>query len=832
MKTMWRCIRGALAAGVIALAGPAAAAPWTLVGWNNLGMHCTDGDFSVFSLLPPYNTIAAQLVDGSGQLVTNPTGITVTYQAIADPDGSINSTSVGKLDFADHVQELFGVALGADQGLAGFDMPGPLNQPQAMSFDAAFAWFSAPGIPITPYDDAGQKNYYPMMRLTARSGGTLLASTDIVLPVSDEMACGTCHGSGAGPAARPAAGWINDPDPQRDFRLNILRLHDERQAGDPVFIAALAAAQYNPAGLLATVQNDGRSILCANCHASEALAAGGRAGVKPLTEALHGLHASVVDPANGLSLDAVDNRAACYRCHPGSVTRCLRGAMGSAVAADGTLAMQCQSCHGSMSDVGLPGRHGWLDEPGCQSCHTGTAVHNNGQIRYTTALDNGAPRTAIDDRFATTPDTPAAGVSLYRFSTGHGGLQCEACHGSTHAEFPAAHANDNVQSLQHQGHVGMFVECSSCHGTQPDTVAGGPHGMHPVGSAWVSRHPDAVEQSGSAGCRDCHGADYRGTVLSRALGDRTLSAFGGKYFWRGFQIGCYACHRGPNSETANPNRPAVVSDGTATTAVDTPVGVTLVASDADGNPLTLRIISQPAHGRVGLAGTIATYFPDAGFTGVDRFTFAAWDGATDSNLGTITLGVGVALPSPTPTTTGSAGPSPTPTVTANPLCGSAARSDCRTAGSDLLLFNHDGSARDTLLWKWNRGQATAVSDLADPLAGTAYALCLYAGGARFASLTVPPAGGRWQSLGEHGYAYRDRAGSAQGVQKVVLKAGDDTHAKLLLKGRGLALPDPVAAAFALPVVAQLVNPTSGVCWESRFAAARVQRNDASHFKAK
>ncbi len=36
--------------------------------------------------------------------------------------------------------------------------------------------------------------------------------------------------------------------------------------------------------------------------------------------------------------------------------------------------IQCQDCHGSMSDVGDPGRQGWLQEPNCQACHTGTAA--------------------------------------------------------------------------------------------------------------------------------------------------------------------------------------------------------------------------------------------------------------------------------------------------------------------------------------------------------------------------------------------------------------------------------------------------------------------------
>ena len=34
---------------------------YTLLAWNDLGMHCMDGkDFSVFSILPPYNNLHAQ----------------------------------------------------------------------------------------------------------------------------------------------------------------------------------------------------------------------------------------------------------------------------------------------------------------------------------------------------------------------------------------------------------------------------------------------------------------------------------------------------------------------------------------------------------------------------------------------------------------------------------------------------------------------------------------------------------------------------------------------------------------------------------------------------
>lgn len=614
--------------------------PWTLVGYNNLGMHCMDSDYSVFSVLPPYNTIHAQLTDASGLLVKDPAarGITVTYQAVADPQGSLNATSVGKSNFWTFAQALYGAALGTDQGLKGNPMPGAATKP--MTWDGAQNWWIAEGIPITPRDDTGAKNAYPMFRLVARdANNAVLATTDIVLPVSDEMDCRACHASGAGPAARPARGWAWNASDEKDFRLNILLRHDDHFAATPTYRSAAAAVGYSTAGLYPTVATYGQPVLCAACHASEALGTASQPGVEPLTAAIHGLHASVIDPTNGQTLESATNRTACYRCHPGAATKCLRGAMGKAVAGDGTMAMQCQSCHGAMSKVAGP-RTGWLEEPTCQQCHSGTATHNNGQIRYTSVFDGtGAPRQAVDATFATDANAPMAPYSLYRFSHGHGGVACESCHGSTHAEYPSSHASDNVQSTAIQGHDGVLIECNACHGTQPATTSGGPHGMHPVGQTWVSRHPDAANGQ-QATCQPCHGSDYRGTVLSRTKASRTLATnWGTKAFFKGAQVSCYACHNGAFSETGTTNRAPVAANGSATTSSGNPVSTTLTATDADGNALTYRIVGQPQHGTVALAGRLATYYPEAGYAGTDSYTFAAWDNAIDSNLGTIAVNV-------------------------------------------------------------------------------------------------------------------------------------------------------------------------------------------------
>jgi PKD repeat protein len=291
-----------------------------------------------------------------------------------------------------------------------------------------------------------------------------------------------------------------------------------------------------------------------------------------------------------------------------------------------------------MSQVGSANRVGWFMEPNCQGCHSGTATTNGGQIRFTSVFTDsvGTVRTPADPTFATQPNTPAPGLSLYRFSAGHGGLQCSACHGSTHAEFPTTHLNDNLRNLALQGHVGVMAECNACHTNSPNTIVGGPHGMHPVGPAWVSTHPDLFEtgQATNTQCRVCHGLDFRGTVLSRMQADRTLSAFGTQTFFRGTIIGCYTCHNGPSNDSANLNLAPTVTGVATNTTNDQSVTMTLPAT---GGGLTLRIISQPANGSVGLSNNIATYFPNAGFVGIDTFTFAAYDGSKNSSLATGTV---------------------------------------------------------------------------------------------------------------------------------------------------------------------------------------------------
>lgn len=404
-------------------------------------------------------------------------------------------------------------------------------------------WWEAEGIPLTPYNDDGTKNYYPLVKVTAKDkNGNILATAKVVLPVSDEMDCKRCHASNS-PAlrAKPKKGWVNNSVPEKDFKYNILRLHDERIPNSVKnHINSLKAKGYNYdiKGLEATAKS-GTPILCAACHKSNALPGSGVDNIKSFTSAMHGYHAKVIDPYTGLSLNSSKNRNACYACHPGEATKCLRGAMGDAKDSSGQNIIQCQSCHGTMSNVGSSSRIGWLQEPNCQACH------HDGKRELSAINNNGTLKSWADRRFATNPNTPINGVSLYRFSKGHGNLQCEACHGSPHAIYPA-HKADNLLSKSLQGHIGTISECASCHKSLPKTVNGGPHGMHTVGQYWVSRHGDIAEHRGVRECAVCHGNNYKGTNLSKTWTKRVFSTeWGRKTFEKGHKVSCYDCHNGP-----------------------------------------------------------------------------------------------------------------------------------------------------------------------------------------------------------------------------------------------------------------------------------------------
>ena len=531
----------------------------TVLAANDLGMHCMDREFSVFSILPPFNVVNAQVVkrDGNGRpYVADDAEVDVFYEAVADATGSINTTTIGKTDFWTYANALFGVTLPEGQGLTGLYMPADDPQvrgPQPMEYNLQNEMFTAEGVPITPTDDTLIDNPYPLLRISAEDAQRVetIGHLDVVVPVATETDCQNCHRTGA--MAARGDGWSTNPDLEIQSKINVLRLHDAE----------------HPTNLEAS-----QPVLCAQCHYSPALdlagsgPAGSQLGKPNFSNVMHEFHGELQE--NGLPVfppdDPVENT--CYQCHPGSITQCQRGAMK-------TGGMDCNDCHGDMLAVGgkfplladgsIDGtndgnpRRPWLDLPRCQSCHTGDAVNflsgpnlvadPDWPFRLRQAFasgdDSASPLLAPNKRFAETADT------LFRFSKGHGGIACEACHGSTHAIWPndANSANDNQAARQLQGFAGTIIACSVCHapGSLPTTTRG-PHGLHNVDdSRWYDDgHEDAYEDDKNS-CKACHGIDLTGTPLAKMPTARSFRVEDNTVtFVEGDLVRCDRCHGMPD----------------------------------------------------------------------------------------------------------------------------------------------------------------------------------------------------------------------------------------------------------------------------------------------
>ena len=94
-----------------------------------------------------------------------------------------------------------------------------------------------------------------------------------------------------------------------------------------------------------------------------------------------------------------------------------------------------------------------------------------------------------------------------------------------------------------------------------------------------------------------------------------------------------------DDEPSEINSIPVAVDMSATSDAGAAVEMQLVATDADYDPLTFSIVTQPTMGTVTISGNKATYTPNENADGVDTFTYKASDGVADSNTATATVTV-------------------------------------------------------------------------------------------------------------------------------------------------------------------------------------------------
>jgi hypothetical protein len=95
--------------------------------------------------------------------------------------------------------------------------------------------------------------------------------------------------------------------------------------------------------------------------------------------------------------------------------------------------------------------------------------------------------------------------------------------------------------------------------------------------------------------------------------------------------------------TVNHNYAPVVVEDAATTGMNVPVVITVLANDtdADGNTLTVTDVWDMDHGTANTDGTTLTYTPDQGFTGTDSFQYSVSDGAGGTGWAVVTVTVTV-----------------------------------------------------------------------------------------------------------------------------------------------------------------------------------------------
>jgi hypothetical protein len=284
--------------------GPGA---YSVFGANDLGMHCMNSDYSEIMILPPFNSIRAQVIRRGTEPEIMTADVSVEYSLPS------NTHSSDKSNFWKYPQALLGGAIPPDIGVAGKGMAGTMA-----AFPTRGDW-EATGVPVIPIDDDGRENAYPLALIKVRRNGAVVAQTRAVVPVSTEMSCNLCHVS---------------TEPGISVAGDILKDHDRLHATN------LYAA---------------RPVACASCHADNALGAPGQPGISNLSAAVHAAHATRINVLT------IDNK--CYACHPGVRTNCQRDVHSAHN-------VTCISCHGDMAAVGNPARRPWLDEPRCDSCHS------------------------------------------------------------------------------------------------------------------------------------------------------------------------------------------------------------------------------------------------------------------------------------------------------------------------------------------------------------------------------------------------------------------------------------------------------------------------------
>lgn len=149
-------------------------------------------------------------------------------------------------------------------------------------------------------------------------------------------------------------------------------------------------------------------------------------------------------------------------------------------------------------------------------------------------------------------------------------------------------------------------------------------------------------------------------------------------------------------------------------------------------------------------------------------------------------------------------------------------------GSFRLSQKIGNTAKNRFVWAWNKGAATSLAELGDPLNTTTFSACVYDGsGSLLTQLAIAPGGvcvdkPCWKAVGRPatpGFRYANKLTNGDGVTRFIIKAGIDGKARIRLvaKAGSLLMPTLPLVQTPNPVVVMLVNSANSSCWEASYS---------------
>ncbi len=458
---------------------------YKIMAWNDLGMHCACPTFEGFLLLPPFNTLKAQVFKIGPTVITSSNIGTMTVNYDLGPDNTDANLQAdpyyaGWITYSPKLIPGFAPVVGGKvKGITGNGISG------TMAYDSNLLGFTATGIPAYPIVSAdttknimtdplggANRNPFPIATVSLKdSTGAVLASTTTVVPVAFGGCC-SCHLTLASQNGYPAT-------PAGSFAY-LGKMHGQNTS-------KIDFSYIDPDG-----DGIGGPIRCSWCHWDPAMgenAAPGLPAVWPnykilpgatftsadikvsqysFSDVLHRFHTQDTKVLTQFDANIAVN---CYDCHPGNNVNCYRGAH------KGKTTIWCVDCHGNLNQRVAAGQ---LTQPWkistLPSCNGPASGITSAFACHATTVTGGT----------TYPATPAL-FGKFINSRGHyGSPQCQTCHGEPHAEAPSTMALDNVQLSNLQGSASYSFPtgkdktyalgvCNVCHSSQSNTWAVVPH---------------------------------------------------------------------------------------------------------------------------------------------------------------------------------------------------------------------------------------------------------------------------------------------------------------------------------------------------------------------